>query len=162
MTLKPTQVQHEENVEAPAERAVLDFDNVLTFRAGDATPSVKSLRKFRTAGTSVTITDFDDGQQGHVIYVLGDGDTTVAHNANIRRTRGISEILKSEIVYSFIHIDGVWHEIVDRYGVIVALDGTAVNTIPRRIVNFVQGTGIEIDVIDDGANDRVDVEIRLA
>lgn len=95
-------------IEAPQTPSALDKQFPLRFHPGDATPSVKNLTRFKANGTPVTITQFDDGQNGQRIYILGDGQTTVASNANIRRST--SGALASERIYTFTRIDSVWYE----------------------------------------------------
>lgn len=58
------------------------YNEVVTFRSGDATPSVGRGNVFRTAGTTA-ITDFDDGILGQVIYILADDSITITDGAPI-------------------------------------------------------------------------------
>lgn len=107
----PHRVTEEVSKEASGRDLVLNFDHVYKFRPGDTTPTVKNLTRFRTRGESITITDFDDGQQAQVIYILGDGTTTIDHNANINRNSGAAGVLDNNLVYVFMYVDGIWHEL---------------------------------------------------
>lgn len=53
--------------------------DIIDLADGDTTPSVKAGNKFRTNNTSaVTITQFDDGENGQgIIVIAGDGNTTI-------------------------------------------------------------------------------------
>lgn len=57
--------------------------SVTTFDDGDTTPSVDKNHLFKTANTSATtITDFNDGVTGQVIWVIfGDALTTIDFNS---------------------------------------------------------------------------------
>lgn len=94
----------------PVRHNVLPFEGVGTFIAGDTTPSVKNVRVWKSAGTVVTVTDFDDGAVGQALFILGDGDTTISHNANIKTNTGANKLLAADRLYIFVHIDGVWYE----------------------------------------------------
>lgn len=107
----PFRVTDEFNKETSSRNLALDYDHILTFIASDATPTVKNLTRFKGAGTAVTITNFDDGQQAQVIYVIGDDATIVAHNANIKRASGAAGVLTQDKVYSFLYDTAVWYEI---------------------------------------------------
>jgi len=55
---------------------------VITFDTGDATPSVAGGRLFKTTGTTA-ISDFDDGVEGQLIYVLATASITITDGAAI-------------------------------------------------------------------------------
>ena len=63
---------------------------VTTFEDADATPTVASARMCRTANTgATTISNFDNGSDGQEIVIqFNDGNTTIAHNANIKLQGG--------------------------------------------------------------------------
>lgn len=67
-------------------RGVDSLPAVVTFTAADATPTVVLSSIFTTDSGGLTITDFDDGLDGKVIYVLSKGaivyDTTTAQDAD--------------------------------------------------------------------------------
>lgn len=50
--------------------------------ANDATPSVKGWHKWLTGGTT-TITDFDDGQEGQILYIVSEHAITITDGTNI-------------------------------------------------------------------------------
>ena len=89
---------------------ILPDEGVGTFGSADATPSVKNVRVWKCNTAVVTITDFDDGAPGQVLFVLGHGNTTIDHNANIKTITGAAKTLSADRLYIFVHIDGVWYE----------------------------------------------------
>lgn len=103
-------------IEAPQTPSALDKQFPLKFAEGDATPSVKNLTRFIARATvpGITITNFDDGQDGQRIYILGDGSTGVANNVNIARAS--SGVLANERIYTFTRINGKWYESVEGTG----------------------------------------------
>jgi hypothetical protein len=106
-----TKVFSEEVVfNAPSKFNMLPTKEVGTFVAGDTTPSVENVEFWKCQGTVVTITDFDNGATTQVIFVLGDGDTTISHNANIKTNTGANKLLAADRLYIFVHIEGVWYE----------------------------------------------------
>lgn len=81
-----------------------------TFTPGDTTPSVKDIRVWSGGGAVVTVIDFDDGAESQIIYIRGDGTTTIANNANIVTNTGANKLLTNNLIYIFVHIGGVWYE----------------------------------------------------
>lgn len=81
-----------------------------TFIAADTTPSVANVEFWKCGGSLVTVTDFDDGATVQIIFIRGDGFTTVSHNANIKTNTGANKLLAADRLYIFAHIDGVWYE----------------------------------------------------
>jgi len=81
------------------------------FIDGDASPSVMDGNLFTTANTgATTITNFDDGWQGQIIYIrCNDANTTLANNANIQTTTGANKLLVSGTVYKLAYFDK-WRE----------------------------------------------------
>lgn len=75
-----------------------------------ATPSVKNVRVWKCSGGVITITNFLNGADNHQVSILGDGNTTVSHNANIKTTTGTDKLLSANLVYRFTLIDNVWYE----------------------------------------------------
>ena len=80
--------------------------------SGDATPSVKNSNVIETAGTT-TITDFDDGVVGQIIFIKANDRITITHNASII-------VLVGEVNFTMedgdtlilgMFDDQVWHEI---------------------------------------------------
>ena len=89
---------------------ILPTEGIGTFIASDTTPSVQNVRVWKAQGTVVTVTDFDNGAEGQVLFILGDGDTTISHNANIKTNTGANKLLAADRLYIFVHIDGIWYE----------------------------------------------------
>ncbi len=100
--------------------------DTITFVAGDVTPSVKYGSFFITANSAVTITNFDDGEQGKVLHVFSNsgGATTIQNSAGginmpmvvynisagivkVTTNTGNSVLLNNEIA-SFIHNGTDW------------------------------------------------------
>jgi hypothetical protein len=152
--IRPTRTIAEESIESSARHNVLDYDHVENL-AAVATPSVRNLTRFRANG-AVTITNFLHGAPGHIIHILGDGLTTIAHNATIQRTLERADILEDDMVYSFMYDGGVWYEFVDRYGVVARLNG-GTSTGVRKRINFISTAHIDISVVDDPGSDEIDV-----
>lgn len=111
--IRPTRSIVEESQEGAGRHLVLDHDHVVNFVDGDATPSVASLTRFRAVGAA-TITNFLKGAPAQVIHILGNGTTTVAHNANIKRATGVSGVLAADRIYSFMYdvtpSSDIWYE----------------------------------------------------
>lgn len=61
--------------------------NIKGFADGDLTPSVKNgngkLFYFQNT-SSKTITDFDDAEDGQIIYIIGDANTTINDGTNFK------------------------------------------------------------------------------
>lgn len=114
--MSPVRQTTEVVVEAPQTRSQLDKEFPLRFKEGDTTPTVQNLSRFiANPDTPVTITQFDNGADGQVIWILGDGVTNVANNANIiRQSTGF---LVLNAIYVFVRIVdpttkvGVWYEL---------------------------------------------------
>ena len=90
-----------------------DF-GVDSFSDGDTTPSVANGTVFQTANTSgTTITTFDDGSAGQIIYVLiRDNNTDFSDGVNLQLSKGADFTSgATNDVISFICLDGtVWLE----------------------------------------------------
>lgn len=111
MTL-PHRTTTERNIEAPETRLVAEKEFVQTFKDEDATPSVMNLKKFKAGSLAASLlTYFDDGQDGQEISILGDGLTTVVHNASkILTNTGANKLLATGKVYRFTRYDSKWVE----------------------------------------------------
>jgi parallel beta-helix repeat protein len=82
----------------------------------DATPSVAQWHNFRIdqTGGAQTITDFDNGINGQIIYLLAqDSETTLQHGTNIYTRIGEDLNLTSSRIYSFIQHNAIWYQIGD-------------------------------------------------
>lgn len=88
--------------------------NFNLFTDEDATPSVAGGRLFLANYTAnTTITDFDDGVPGQVIRILqtgGAGTVTITDGSNIKTNSGANKDLSTDIIYTFVHLNGVWYE----------------------------------------------------
>lgn len=84
----------------------------ITFGSGDTTPTVAGGKNFDTQGTTVTITDFDDGIEGQEISIyFDDGNTTIAHSASVIELKSGSNYLGSAgDVLKLLLRGGVWYE----------------------------------------------------
>jgi hypothetical protein len=108
-SMSQERIVQEQVVEAPTTRSQLDKEFPLRFTSGDTTPSVQNLTRFIASGVAVTITQFDNGADGQMIIVLGDGVTTVANNANIIRQS--DPVLTDNALYIFARFNSVWYEL---------------------------------------------------
>jgi len=84
----------------------------VAFSTGDATPAVNKGNSFQTANVgATTITDFDGGSDGQVIFLkVNDANTTIADNANINTQTGGNFIASSGDRTAFFSYSGVWEE----------------------------------------------------
>lgn len=91
---------------------ILPFKGYDTLKIGSTTPSVENLETWiaKNTGAALTVTNFTNGADAQVIYILGDGFTTVANNANIKTNTGANKLLLANLVYSFHYINNVWYE----------------------------------------------------
>lgn len=106
----PSRVIVEQVIETPQRKLVLDVGYIANMSG--ATPSVKNLNVFKCVNTGpVTITNFREGQPAQQIWVLGDGLTTIQHGTRIIASSGADKLLEDEILYVFVFIDNVWHEL---------------------------------------------------
>lgn len=123
----PGQIQ----VEGPAKPLILPTDFVGNIKVADTTPSVKNAVTWIAQNTSpLVITQFDDGQDGQVLYILGDGFTTVADNANIKNNNGNDTLLEPGAVYTYKRMVGVWYQLQGNAG------STASNGVGHKLVDW--------------------------
>jgi len=81
------------------------------FTSGDATPSVLHTNVFDTAGTT-SITDFDDGKVGQVIFIRAQSSVTITDNANINLNNSANfDMVSGDTLTLCMFEDGIWHEI---------------------------------------------------
>jgi hypothetical protein len=108
----PLVVSQEIVREAPGTSRVLDKEFIGKFMAGDATPSVLNLKKFKAGNISLhDLTYFDDGFDGQDISIRGDDFTNIVHNpAKIMTNVSANKVLVSTKVYRFTRFDSVWIE----------------------------------------------------
>lgn len=97
-------------IEAPVTQTVLEKKFERNTKA-DTTPSILNVEKLILKSVApVTITKFDDGQPNQEVSVLGDGQTTIANNANIQTNTGANKLTVAGLVYRFTYLSGKWHE----------------------------------------------------
>src|SRR5690606_19664787 len=90
--------------------AVLDDAHRRTISG--ATPSVALGRDFAFAnGSPVTVTNFVGGSNGQLIYVRGDGNTTIQHGTNIYNRSGSDQTPALDTVVVFQNVGGIWFEL---------------------------------------------------
>lgn len=96
-------IDEEQVISVPQRHNVLDYQYVGRFKTLDITPSVQNIERWVATNTgAITITNFDNGQDGQAIDILGDGFTTVEHNAQIKRAAGVDGLLEVDRVYRFV------------------------------------------------------------
>ena len=77
----------------------------------DTSPTVLNLERIKFQNpTPVTVTNFDDGQEGQYIIVVGDGQTIIDHGTNIFNTAGADITLANGRVYAYVKVEDVWRE----------------------------------------------------
>jgi hypothetical protein len=88
----------------------LIFEAPITFTANDVSPDVSGGNVFDTANTSVTITTFDGGTAGQVIYIIfHDAATTIDESGNILLSAAFTSTLNDTI--SFVFDGSNWYEL---------------------------------------------------
>lgn len=98
--------------QAPVTKLVADREFITTFRGADSTPSVLNLTKFIAGNTGAqNVTYFDDGFDGQEISILGDGFTTLIHDAaKLLLNTGANKLLAVNKVYRFTRYNVKWIE----------------------------------------------------
>jgi hypothetical protein len=102
----PKRITQPEIVEQSQTRLTLPLQFVSKFTPGSKAPSVLNVEKITAGGTTVSLTNFTNGQPGQTINVLGDGVTTIAHytgttGPGIYTSTGADTLLLSKRVYTF-------------------------------------------------------------
>lgn len=91
--------------------AQLSESPVLSVTPASTTVSVLNISALNFANTSpVTVTNLLNGQEGQVIKILGDGNTTLDHGANILTNTGADKLLAANKVYTFTLFGTTWVE----------------------------------------------------
>lgn len=104
-------IRNETIFEAPTTFNVLPRVKHQKFEATDTTPSVLNNKHWIANNTgAVTVTQFDDGAEAQEIAILGEGQTTVANNANIKTNTGANKLLAANKVYRFTRFNSIWVE----------------------------------------------------
>ena len=81
-----------------------------------ATPDMTNLTNLLSHDAPTTITSFLKGQPGQTLVILGNGNTTISHNAVIKTNTGANKVLLADIVYRFTYfwneatLSGIWYE----------------------------------------------------
>lgn len=79
----------------------------------DVQPDVTNLTSIIGSGIVVTITDFLGGVDSHQLSILGDGTTTISHNARIATNTGANKLLATNKVYRFTYFESIMKWIED-------------------------------------------------
>lgn len=104
-------IVEQQQVEAQTSNLILPTQYVGKFTKLDTTPSVKNVRCWICQNTvPVDITNFDDGQEGQTLKVLGDGNSSVDPAAGFIVTASGAVALMANKVYTFTKFNGVWYE----------------------------------------------------
>jgi len=83
----------------------------ITTLANDATPSIAAGTKFVTGGTT-TITDFDDGYTGKIIYVIAAHTVTITDGTNILLSGSANWTMTATDTLTLIQkADTYWYEL---------------------------------------------------
>lgn len=102
-------------IEGPTTFLQLSKIFVGTFEAGDTTPSVLNVDRFKSPSGATTVTNFVDGAPGQCIRILGNGNLTVSNNTTIKTNTAGSKVLAANKVYTFTLFEEpsgtfVWYE----------------------------------------------------
>lgn len=105
-------VQAEQVIEGQATRNVLEKQQIMRALKGDTSPSVLNVGRLEFHNiVPVTVVNFDGGQAGQSVEMLGDGFTTVAHNSKIFNNSGAAELLPAGSTRTYTKwSDGKWHQ----------------------------------------------------
>lgn len=85
-----------------------DHDSMRTFASADTTPSVRGGTKWITNATAVTITDFDDGEDGCLIYVYSGGATTYDTTGTNLTGSSVDIVTASGDLTVWLRVSGKW------------------------------------------------------
>lgn len=75
-----------------------------------ATPDVKNILFVESHAVATTVTALLNGQNGQMLTILGNGNTTMSDNTVIKTNTGANKVLLADIIYRFTHISGIWYE----------------------------------------------------
>lgn len=105
------QLEREQVVNAQQTRNVLEKQFIGFAKIGDTTPSVLNFKNLEFRNVSpVLVTNFDGGQPGQTVTVLGDGQTTIQQNAKIMNATGANTLLAAGLTYDYtMFTDRAWH-----------------------------------------------------
>jgi hypothetical protein len=76
-------------------------------------PKVVNGKAYRSCGSVVSVTNFVGGADGQVIYVKGDGTTTIVHGTTIKTNTGANKLLATNRMYTFVYFktELLWVEV---------------------------------------------------
>lgn len=78
---------------------------------GTTTPDISTRKVFKCGNTAaITVTEFKNGTDGDVIYLLGESFTTIQNGTKIKTNTGANKLLAANKIYCFVQIDGVFYE----------------------------------------------------
>lgn len=96
---------------SPVAFNVLPRRNIDKIPVAATLPNAANIEHFTSHNTgAVTIADFQNGSDGQVLSIRGDGFTTIAHNAKIKTSSGADKLLSADLVYRFTYFNGIWYE----------------------------------------------------
>lgn len=109
----PTRITHEQLIEAPQTKLVLDKVLIGKLTKGDTTPDVKNVENWKAQNIApLLVTNFTNGQPGQHLYIEGDGLTSLQHGTKIL-LGGANLLLLPNIVYHLLYRDGKWLQVLD-------------------------------------------------
>jgi hypothetical protein len=98
----------EMQVEAPVAFAVLNRKR--TSKVKGTAFKVTNAEAFQAINTSPTnVANFNGGQEGQRIVILGDGQSTIVVTGNIRLRTGSTMLLAASTVYMFSFFNSLWY-----------------------------------------------------
>lgn len=85
-------------------------EEVATFSKGSTAPKVDNVHTlvFQNTG-AITVTNLLHGSNNQTLVVLGDGFTTIQHNANVKNASAANLLLAANKCYMYICIQNVWY-----------------------------------------------------
>lgn len=109
--IEPERITRETIIEAQQTRLVLDkktFDTLV-----GVIPEVSQREYWLSHSSATTVTNFLGGQEGHHLYILGNGNTELTHGTNIFTSTGANKTLAADKMYHFICHDDKWYEVCE-------------------------------------------------
>lgn len=102
----------------------------------DATPSVKNATFVELTGTT-TITDFDDGSIGQIIFIKANGSITITHGTPIQLANGQDyDMISGDTLTLAMFDDQVWHEIARKSGNVLDNSPDSDHTVSGTMATF--------------------------
>jgi hypothetical protein len=105
-------IESEQVINAQETRNALSKQFVRLAKLEDTSPSVMNVERLQFRNVTPTlVVNFDDGQEGQRVEILGDGNTTIQNNAKIITASGTDTLLDADVTYAFTrYTDGKWHQ----------------------------------------------------